>query len=331
MKKAIITFLVLMTAIVVKAQQIAVVDGNGRTNVYQTLPEAIKGATDGSTIYLPGGGFQMGNDSIKHRVTIIGVGHKPLSENVDGNTVISGELCFNEGSSGSAVMGCYISGDVNIGFDGGSVNNVIVKYCNLLAVDVQSNKCSGTVVNQNYIRNWCNFGGAEVELTNNIIHSIYNMVGGRILNNVITSINSFGSNTSSHAIRYSSNCTIQHNVFLNLNNNRTSDPTYGCNNNVYFENILKSGWGAECGNINFSNFDWNDVFENYNGGAITPSTKFHFKGIHSEYEDRIGIYGGSGFSDGALPPVPFIVAKSIPEQTDASGKLNIKIRVKAGE
>ena len=32
-----------------------------------------------------------------------------------------------------------------------------------------------------------------------------------------------------------------------------------------------------------------------------------------------------------MAPLPYIVAKDIPEQTDAEGKLNIKIRVKASE
>ena len=43
----------------------------------------------------------------------------------------------------------------------------------------------------------------------------------------------------------------------------------------------------------------------------------------------IGIYGGSGFSDEALAPIPRIVSKKVAEQTDGSGKLQIEVTVKA--
>ena len=95
------------------AQQIAVVSKTGTTTVCQTLKEAIEGATPGSVIYLPGGGFQIGDTvKIETKLSIVGIGYKGNSENVDGNTVISGNLFFDGGSSGSSVMGCFISGNV---------------------------------------------------------------------------------------------------------------------------------------------------------------------------------------------------------------------------
>ena len=74
---------------------------------------------------------------------------------------------------------------------------------------------------------------------------------------------------------------------------------------------------------------WNDVFVNYNNGAVSTSSNFHFKEAYKQYENQVGIYAGTGFDDEALPPVPYIVAKHIDDHTDAAGKLNIKIRVKA--
>ena len=129
------------------AQQIAVVSESGTTDVYQTLTEAIEGASNGSVIYLPGGGFQI-HDSVKitKRLSIIGIGHKAKNENVDGNTTISGNLFFNGGASNSSVIGCYISGNVNIG-ENEAVNNVTVKLCNLNAVNVKNINCTGTLIN----------------------------------------------------------------------------------------------------------------------------------------------------------------------------------------
>ena len=306
------------------AQQIAVVSESGTTSVYQTLTEAIEGATNGSVIYLPGGGFQI-HDSVKitKRLSIIGIGHKAKTENVDGNTTIAGNLFFNVGSSGSSVMGCYISGNVNIGADG-AVNNVLIKYCNLNSFVVKNNLCTGTLINQNYIRNKSDLNGAEGIITNNILHSIITLNGGKICNNIIASVGVPHNYSSTTFCLHADNCTIANNVFLTTG----SAGVIQGGNLVTSNNMLKTNWGDDC--INLSGVDWNTVFTNYNSGKITPASEFKFTKDYQQYSD-CGIYGGTGFSDGALPPVPFIVSKSIPEQTDASGKLNIKIRVKAGE
>ena len=113
MKKVVLSLVLMIAAVAVSAQQIAVVTSNGTTTMYQTLGDAIAGATSNSVIYLPAGGFQISDDvKITRKVTIIGVTHKANSDNAEGNTIISGNLNFNGGSSNSAVMGCYISGDV---------------------------------------------------------------------------------------------------------------------------------------------------------------------------------------------------------------------------
>ena len=88
-------------------------------------------------------------------------------------------------------------------------------------------------------------------------------------------------------------------------------------------------------NVGGEGFSWNDVFVKF-GNISQSSTNmndvdFHFKGEYAQYADKVGIYAGSGFSDDQLAPIPYIVSKRIDEQTDAAGKLNIKVRVKAGE
>lgn len=307
------------------AQQIAVVSESGTTDVYQTLQEAIEGASDGSVIYLPGGGFQI-HDSVKitKRLSIIGIGHKAKNENVDGNTIIGGNLFFYEGSSGSSIMGCFITGNVNIGNTGVSVNNVLIKYCNLNAIAVNNNTCTGTIVNQNYIRNGSNFKSASVTFSNNIAHSVFELDNGLIANNIFTNYYYYSSGGYGYSgvLLWCDNCTISNNILLS-----TSGANLGSNCLVTGNMRRNENWGDDPINISA---EWTNVFTNYNSGKITPASEFKFTDDFQKYSD-CGIYGGDGFSDGALPPVPFIVSKSIPEQTDASGKLNIKIRVKAGE
>lgn len=320
MKRLVISMFVAMLAIeTVQAQQIAVVTGS-TTKMCQTLKDAIEASSNGSVIYLPGGGFQISDDvRITKKVSIIGIGHKAVSENADGNTVISGNLYFNEGSDGSAVMGCYISGTVYVGYDKKSVNNILIKLCNLNQVYVYTNLCTGTIVNQNYIRSSSYFGLASGEFTNNVAVCLGALVGGTIENNIFTGSYGYG------VIQNCDDSTISNNILLSTN----TSPLYDTTGYLATGNMTKS---VSIGDdpIFLKDVDWNEAFVNYNNGTVSPASDFHFKGKYEQYSD-CGIYGGKGFDKDALPPVPYIVNKNIASQTDASGKLNIQIRVKAGQ
>jgi hypothetical protein len=80
--------------------------------------------------------------------------------------------------------------------------------------------------------------------------------------------------------------------------------------------------------------NWDDVFVGPNNG-VTPTSNFKLKGTLGKNAGTdgtdVGIYGGSGFSDLALPPGPRIVRKVIADQTDENGNLRVQIEVKVGE
>jgi hypothetical protein len=238
---------------------------------------------------------------------------------VDGVTSISGNLFFNEGSSGSAIMACYITGNVRIGDGGATVDNILVRCCNLNSVQVHNNTCEGIEINQNYIRDRSNFNFASVTIKNNIIHSIGNVEGGVISYNFFVSYFDAYQGGSLYNIKSSV-----------VNNNCTNMGDFGTfENTSTFENLgLTDHVGDYCIFLG-ENPNWNDVFVNYNNRTISPESDFHFKEPYKQYESQVGIYAGDGFND-SHPPVPYIVAKRIDEQTDASGKLSVKIRVKAG-
>lgn len=301
------------------SQQIAVVASGGTTRVYQTLKAAIEGASDGSVIYMPGGGFSIG-DSVKitKRVTIVGIGHVARnSDNADGATIINGNLFFNAGSSGSTIMGCYVSGNVKIG-DDGVVDNMLVKLCNVNGVEIRNIDCSGTIANQNYIRD-CYWGAnsSDNTISNNVIHRIQGIGSGTIVNNVFAF---YGSNTLTDV----SNCIIDANVI------RYTRGIHSGGNCQIINNLYLGGtWGDDPVVIEGNPGD--ALFVNVNGWAVNPVSDFHFKDEYKEYESQVGIYAGTGFSGTNLPPVPYIVAKRIATETDAEGKLKVQIRVNAGE
>ena len=315
----------LLATVTVKAQQIAVVTDN-TTKMCQTLKDAIEASSDGSVIYLPGGGFQISDEvKITKRLTIIGIGHNSNGENADGNTTIAGNLWFAKGSDNSAVIGCNISGNISIGDEGEVVKNLLIRFCNINSVQVKNSECTGTIVNQSYVRGDSDFGNSEVKLLNNVIGRILNIATGEITNNVCC----FGSWGAARYGQYNpslvnvNNSTIKGNVFrgeslyFSVGSFCTVRENYFVGSSVGDAPVVIDGGEG-------------DVFVNYNGWSVSPVSNFHFKNDYKQYESQVGIYAGTGFDDNAQPPVPYIIEKKVDTQTDASGILNIKIRVKAG-
>ena len=320
-KKFFILCAALVWTVALMAQSIAVVKANGSTTLVRTLDEAIAvvNENDGCVVYLPGGGFSVSDDSkITKKVTIIGIGHKSKNDNVDGVTTISGNIYFNEGSDGSALMGCYLTGNVIIGDGGSTVNDILIRYCNINCVEVNNSTCKETTINHN-------FNDSKAIISNNVTGAIYKVNLGTITNNIIWGQDEFNYHYSNI---WADNSIISYNVITNDNNapwQRTRTNITG-GGNTGIKNIVKVDFGEEC--INIGSTSWDDVFENNAG--ITPSSNFHFKEAYSQYESQVGLYANGVQFDKQIAPVPYIVAKRIDEQTDASGMLSVKIRVKAG-
>lgn len=310
------------------AQNIAVVNPSNSTSIYQTLDEAITNAEAGSIIYLPGGGFAVTDKAtINKKLTIMGVSHRGDTDNVDGASVISGNLNFVENSSGSAVVGVYVSGNINIGTSTDSVTNFTLRFCNVNWIAVKHSKCSGMVINQCYLRGESNFGNCNVRLENNILLRAQNINGGTINHNIITSWSYFGEGRSK-SLRNVNSSTIAKNFFLSGGNDTVSG-----SNNLSTNNCRDNGAWGDNPIVLPKGTVWKDVFKADNGISITSD--YHLSETWAKSKDPdltgIGIYGESGndFSDEAVAPIPRIVSKKVAERTDGSGKLQIEVTVKA--
>ena len=323
-----VAFFATMTA---SAQNIAAVSPSNETTIYQTLGEAVTKAADGSIIYLPGGGFQI-NDTTKisHKLTIMGVSHRGDTDNADGATVIAGNLNFVGGSDGSAVIGVFISGNINVGTSAASVTNLTVRFCNVNSLQVKHDQSSGMVVNQCYLRGTSNFGNCNVCLENNVLHSVQNINGGTIDHNIITS-HDYHSRGSDYALDGVWNSSITNNFLLDRASCHNGNSCY------ISSNCIASGtWNEdqECIMLD-DGTTWDDVFVVNKGVSI--SSNYHFKDTwdkgRGKATDRtdIGIYGGSGFKEPSetVAPIPRIVSKKVAEQTDGSGRLHIEVTVKS--
>ena len=181
MKRNFLIAVAFAATITVGAQNSAVVSPDNATKLYQTLDEAISEAAPKSIIYLPGGGVTVSDETmIDKRLTIMGVSHRGDTDNADGATVITGNLNFVGGSSGSSVMGVYLSGNVNIATETDSVTDFTLRYCNVKSVQVKNSRSTGMIVNQCYLRGSSNFSNCNVRLANNIFASAQNIQGGII-------------------------------------------------------------------------------------------------------------------------------------------------------
>ncbi len=325
MKRKILFAVALLATMTAAAQNIAAVSPSNATTIFQTLDEAIAGAESGSTIYLPGGGFQIKDETkINKKLTIMGVSHRGDTDNVDGATIISGNLHFEGGSSGSAVLGVYLTGDINVGTETDSVTNFTVRYCNVNSIQVKHSQSSGMVVNQSYLRNRSNFGNCNVRLENNILHSFGYVSGGSINHNIITSryYDEVYNNYSYYEVF---NSTIKNNFFLAWVNPKSSSGNIESNNCIGTrsrgDNPVIIDEGVKL---------WDDVF--YANKGVSILSDYRLKGSWGKGKATdgtdIGIYGNIAEKKD-LTPIPRIVSKKVDESTDGSGKLQIEVTVKA--
>jgi hypothetical protein len=302
-------FVVVLSAAVLKAQHISVASPTGGTTIYTDLNLAIQGAEAGSSVYLSGGGFHLHDSSkITKRLVIIGLGHRPDNANADGNTIISGNIYFAGGSNYSALMGVHLSGNVYIGTNA-AVNTVLVRYCNVNSIQVQNSNCQSVVINQNYIRSGSSGGGSTISFTNNILHSVGSINGGRVDHNV-----SFGNISVS-------NGQISNNIFRS--------GSFSGSNCLFSNNMLGGTGDTNHRTIRVANID--NVFAGP-VSVISSVCNFHLKGSEGKNAATdgtdVGIYGGGGFSDDALPPIPHIFYEKVPEKNDQDNILRIDVEFK---
>ena len=329
MKRNVLFAVAFFATLSANAQSIAAVSPSNVTTMYQTLDKAVTEADNGSVIYLPGGGFQISdNTKIEKKFTIMGVSHRGDADNADGATVIAGNLNFEKGSDGSAVTGVFISGNINVGTSENPVENLTIRFCNLNSILVKNSQSSGMIINQCYIRSSSNFGNCNVTLENNILLSAESINGGIINHNVITSHNSH-SRGSDYALQSVYNSSITNNFLLDPSSIHSGSNCYISNN------CLKSSSFGENPILiqkDDSSITWDNVFVANKGVQISSNYNLAGdwgKGQATDGSD-IGIYGGSSFSDKkSLAPIPRIVSKKVDEHTDGSGMLHIEVKVKA--
>ena len=334
MKKIILVWFSMCFVCVLQAQVISVLT-NGVTTHVATLQAALDAAEDGSIIYLPGSpGGITANVKIDKTVNIIGVGYRDDMNPVTTKSLVNGNITFLPGSDGSTLMGVYLDGDViigetGLGTTGYVVNALLIQQCNI-------NKITQVTPNSS------SYGGNTIKITQNIIRYYPNYL--RINNPIIT--NNIFTNTNNNTIYYTSGALFTNNIFY------ATSPIASSTNTHFRNNICLGGMSNYIGftiftnNIicststfvgNYSNVTKDQIFkkwEGYSGFRYTDDYSLMDTSVGknggSDGKD-VGIYGGDGWKEGAIPFNPHIESADIAPETAADGTLSVKIKVSVDE
>jgi hypothetical protein len=314
---------------------------NGISTFYTDFSVAQTAATDGDTIYLPGGTINPWTIAISKKLMIIGAGHYPDSTLATTPTNIN-SIYFTTGSDGTCLMGVKCAGNLYLNYNGTTTNQISVSRCYLSSLYLSDgNYVIGSgqnIVISECVIAYCQYGTtSSVVFSKNIINFLYSFnpnnynVQSFFLNNIIYVNSSFTFNNS----------ILNNNIFVTLNYSSTCD-VYGYNS--IFNNNLFCGLSSYLsvslsGSNNYYNNIINQLASNTFIDATTNgfsySNNYHLQssspGKNAGMDGTdVGIYGTSSpYKDYALPLNPHISSKNIGTSLSPTGKLNVDVKAVA--
>jgi len=332
MKKIIGLIMLAGTGLTGFSQAAFIRSGNGSTAVYRSLDSVVANYQAGDTIYLPGGTFQVGNVVFTKKVVVYGAGHYPDSAAATGRTVLNGNMNITATASQSMFQGFYLNGNISLGTDAASSNvkGLVIQRCSFgditLAVNDNYNSLAENVmIRESVIRSNLNVRYAkDVLIENNFISgALYNTNGSvKVSNNII-----FG---NGHTLYVVSSVLFENNIFYQAGNFQYASTSNTFRNNVF--RMASQLTGSDIGENNL--FSVSSLF-------VQPATTFDY-GINfhlitgspaigaGKGGTDCGIYGGPrAYKEAALPSNPHVRSKTISDNTNASGQLQVQVTVAA--
>lgn len=316
----------------------------GTTQIFsgsQPFLNAYNAASAGDTIYLPGFNFSNAQpSSIDKEIHLIGTGHFPDSTQATGRTILSG-LNIKDGADKSHFEGIYFTGSLSFETDN-AVDSVIIKRNRIDGTvafnsSVGNNKCKGVEIYDNSIGNSIDCNNAEaINIHNNILSSGSYYVG-TVMN---ARLNSHIHNNVmfvyyySSAIYNSEYCLVENNIMIPIHG---SCANYSGTNYCTFKNNIligdPTGDTYHTWTNNYVNLSAASLINHFNSYGLDNLNNYHLVNpltyLGSDGTET-GIYGGaSPYKEGAITSNPHIQSKSIANQTDVNGNLNVNIKVSA--
>lgn len=313
------------------AQKTIAVQSNRTANFYAEWAQAWQNTQAGDTIYLPAGTFNTGTILIDKPITIIGVGHDPTYVHDGLFSHLNGDIRLLQGADGTILHG-FQFGNLQIGtnVDNESVENITISRCrctNVFKLGVSNpSKASQIKIDESVLKNIDGMNAKHVSFTKNILSgSISNF------NQNVSFVNNIFS-YDSYTLWSISSTLFRNNIFTSGYypfRNASDSPGNLFENNIFVLHFTVNPqtdlniWN----NNHYQPLD--NIFVNFAAGDYHLKPSSVGVGAGTDGFD-IGIYGTAiPYKEGAVPFTPRIVEETVSKQTDAEGKINIKVKVEA--
>ncbi len=340
MFKITFTAILLHIPLSMQAQRLVTLQHAGTSTFFrssQPLADAYSAAVDGDTIIVPGGVYTSLN--VNKSITMLGEGYRPDSTTVNGQSVITGDIEFNDNSDGARLEGFLINGNVRTGY-AQKADNLIIRRCefNNFSSDApdRNNTCNNVLLAECIINGNVSFYNTfNSILSNNIIEgALVSFFDGQARNNILLGNYYFGYPYYNYFTIY--NC--QNSVFSN-NIFWSSGQPFLCDNVTFcqFNNSIFTGTpDFKINNANFSNYinqSSGSIFvNNASGSSYNYSSNFHLitpSSYPGDDTQECGIYGGyHPFKDGGVPLHPHWINAYIDAFTNpGTGDVQVTLKV----
>ncbi len=330
MKK--IIFITLLCVFVIlfsqaKAQSLIAVQNGSAPKFFQQVDDAITNSTDGDTIYIPGGSWNIGVP-INKRLHLIGVGHHPDSTKVTFPTTIIGEVTLATGASNGSLTGILIKDGFNS--SNATISSYSVSRCRISILQFSS-KNSNFMFVENILEQNISSSGPESASNFSFLNNFIGYLNGVYFpNNSIYKNNIFSySSWYGYSSQYS---LFENNIFFSNIISSILNSTF--KNNLFVPQVVFPN-GTNVGSNNIVNQELTTIFVNQEGSTFNYTHDYHLqstcpgKNAGTDGTD-IGIYGGIyPWKAGSVPANPHFQSLKISPTTDTNGNLNVKIKVAA--
>lgn len=338
MKKTLLLLVSIAITMTLNAQKVALHGASGiqHFNGSNGFVNAYNAASNGDTIYLPGGGFT--TTPIDKQLYIYGAGHYVDSTQATGKTIMNGNFRLTDSADGTHIEGIDITGDFEFyNSSGNSIDNVTLAYSKVSgALNLYKNSYTSSnnfaLLRSVVVGTVTLTNATNAALFNNIIQGrIYDANGTLFENNIL--FYSYYSGSSYKTINGDNNI-IKNNIFFSVSNNYsgvTGSANQLYNNLFTSNNVLFGSSPTAVGN--YYPIADTVVFVNHTTYIFDYNSDFHLQ-YPATYigtdSTQVGIYGGTfPYKEGAIPSNPHIQLKNVSPTSDANGYLQIEFKIKA--
>jgi hypothetical protein len=320
------------------SQQRVALNSNGNTTIFSggnPFTDAYNNATDGDTIYLPGGNITFPS-VIDKKLTIFGAGHHPDSSITTQKTTLNGNITVSENADSLYIEGIHLTGTLTF-TNNHKVDNVTLNRCRINTLSFLGNRttpCENTKIMECVIDGNIFLNNAQyVEVSNSILTGTLEYAYEVGFLNCIFLYNSTSSQLSSSVVRYTANSYFANNIFMR--NSYSMNILFSSSSNTFVNNAFRSvpNEGTNTFVNNYNNTDLDNFFINQTGFVFDYQHDYHLIDPITYIGNdglEIGLYGGSfPLKTGFIPKNPHFQFKSIAPQTNSNGELNIQVTIEA--